>query len=84
MALVERQLARLHLPPLTEGILYGLNEGLGWQDVRSVLPRTAAAGVTSTLPRPEPGAHARPRPAGLSIDCPRCATSSCSTRRSSS
>jgi len=56
MALLKLQLALLHLPPLTEGIVYGLNYGLGFVLIHMLgfvvatkQPAMTAAAIAATL-----------------------------------
>ncbi|MEN9418893.1 MAG: hypothetical protein RI988_2513 [Pseudomonadota bacterium] len=56
MALVKLQLALLHLPPLTAGVVYGLNYGLGFVLIHMLgfvvatkQPAMTAAAIASTL-----------------------------------
>ena len=61
MALVKLQLAQLHLPPLTAGIVYGLNYGLGFVLIHMLgfvvatkQPAMTAAAIAGTLEDSQP------------------------------
>ena len=61
MAIVKMRLSLLHLPPLTEGIVYGLNYGLGFVlihllgfSVATKQPAMTAASIASTLEEAHP------------------------------
>ena len=62
MAIVKMRLALLHLPPLTEGVVYGLNYGLGFVlihllgfSVATKQPAMTAASIAATLDETRPG-----------------------------
>ena len=61
MALVKLLLSQLHLPPLTEGILFGLNYGLGFVLIHMLgfvvatkQPAMTAAAIATTLEEAQP------------------------------
>ncbi len=61
MALIKLQLARLHLPPLTEGIAFGLNYGIGFVlihllgfVVATKQPAMTAAAIAATIEEARP------------------------------
>lgn len=69
MALIKLRLSLLHLPPLTEGVLFGLNYGLGFVaihllglTVATKQPAMTAAAIAATLE------EARPRELGRLAD----------------
>lgn len=69
LALIKTKLAMLHLPPLTEGILFGLNYGLGFLlihllgfVVATKQPAMTAAAIAATLE------ETRPREMGRLVD----------------
>lgn len=66
MAIVKMRLALLHLPPLTEGLVYGMNYGLGFVvihllgcSVATKQPAMTAASIAATLEETRPGEWAK-------------------------